>query len=100
MGNLLDNAYNASLQQPQGSRQIECLINSDGHEVIIEVADQGCGIDETLRDRIFERGVTSSVSKDHGIGLWLVRSYVEQAGGSIVVENNIPFGTIFTLYIP
>ena len=100
VGNLLDNAYTASLRQPQGSRQIECLINSDGHEVIIEIADQGCGIDETLRDRIFERGVTSSASKDHGIGLWLVRSYVEQAGGSIVVENNIPFGTIFTLYIP
>ncbi|MFM2746185.1 ATP-binding protein [Klebsiella variicola] len=100
VGNLLDNAYNASLRQPQGSRQIECLINSDGHEMIIEIADQGCGIDETLRDRIFERGVTSSASKYHGIGLWLVRSYVEQAGGSIVVENNIPFGTIFTLYIP
>ncbi|HCB0228340.1 TPA: sensor histidine kinase [Klebsiella variicola subsp. variicola] len=100
VGNLLDNAYNASLRQPQGSRQIECLINSDGHEVIIEIADQGCGIDEALRDRIFERGVTSSASKDHGIGLWLVRSYVEQAGGSIVVENNIPFGSIFTLYIP
>ncbi len=29
-GNLLDNAYNASLRQPQGSKQIECLINSDG----------------------------------------------------------------------
>ncbi|MDK9415096.1 hypothetical protein QNH90_28640, partial [Klebsiella pneumoniae] len=38
--------------------------------------------------------------KDHGIGLWLVRSYVEQEGGSIVVENNITFGTICTLYIP
>ncbi|HBV5380427.1 TPA: sensor histidine kinase [Klebsiella pneumoniae] len=100
VGNLLDNAYNASLRRPQGSKQIECLINSDGQEVIIEIADQGCGIDEALRDRIFERGVTSSASKDHGIGLWLVRSYVEQAGGSIVVENNIPFGTIFTLYIP
>ncbi|HHZ9069806.1 TPA: citrate sensor histidine kinase CitA [Klebsiella pneumoniae] len=100
VGNLLDNAYNASLRQPQGSKQIECLINSDGQEVIIEIADQGCGIDEALRDRIFERGVTSSASKDHGIGLWLVRSYVEQAGGSIVVENNIPFGTIFTPYIP
>ncbi|MDP1265162.1 ATP-binding protein, partial [Klebsiella pneumoniae] len=91
---------NASLRQPQGSKQIECLINSDGQEVIIEIADQGCGIDEALRDRIFERGVTSSASKDHAIGLWLVRSYVEQAGGSIVVENNIPFGNIFTLYIP
>ena len=100
VGNLLDNAYNASLRQPLGSKQIECLINSDGHELIVEIADQGCGIDETLRDRIFERGVTSSASAEHGIGLWLVRSYVEQAGGTIVVENNIPFGTIFTLYIP
>ncbi|EMG9277616.1 TPA: citrate sensor histidine kinase CitA [Enterobacter cloacae] len=100
VGNLLDNAYNATLRHEGGSRQIECLISCDGHEVIIEIADQGCGIDETLRDRIFERGVTSSDSGDHGIGLWLVHSYVEQAGGSIVVENNIPFGTIFTLYIP
>lgn len=44
--------------------------------------------------------MTSSGSGDHGIGLWLVRSYVEQAGGNIVVDDNIPFGTIFTLYIP
>ena len=100
VGNLLDNAYNASLRQTQGSRQIECLINSEGDEVIVEIADQGCGIDESMRDRIFERGVTSSGSGDHGIGLWLIRSYVEQAGGNIVVDDNIPFGTIFTLYIP
>ncbi len=100
VGNLLDNAYNAALRQPAGSKQIECLINSEGGEAIVEIADQGCGIDESLRDRIFERGVTSSDSGDHGIGLWLVRSYVEQAGGNIVVDDNIPFGTIFTLYIP
>ncbi|MCE0826116.1 sensor histidine kinase [Buttiauxella sp. A2-C2_NF] len=100
VGNLLDNAYNATLRQPGGSPRIECLINSEGTEVIIEVADQGCGIDESIRDSIFERGITSSKSAEHGIGLWLVRSYVQQAGGSIVVENNIPSGTIFTLYIP
>ena len=73
-------AYNAALRQPAGSKQIECLINSEGGEAIVEIADQGCGIEESLRDRIFERGVTSSDSGDHGIGLWLVRSYVEQAG--------------------
>ena len=100
VGNLLDNAFNATLRHEGGSRQIECLINSEGPEVIVEIADQGCGIEETLRDRIFERGVSSCDSGDHGIGLWLVRSYVEQVGGSIVVDNNIPCGTIFTLYIP
>lgn len=100
VGNLLDNAYNASLHQPSGSRQIDCLINSEGKEVIVEIADHGCGIDANIRERIFERGITSSENGDHGIGLWLVKSYVNQARGVIVVDNNIPEGTIFTLYIP
>ncbi|ELS3949244.1 GHKL domain-containing protein, partial [Salmonella enterica] len=100
VGNLLDNAYNATLLNREGSRQIECLINSEGNEVIIEVADQGCGIDENIRQHIFERGVTTHNNGDHGIGLWLVHSYVKQANGDIIVDNNSPFGTIFTLYIP
>lgn len=100
VGNLLDNAYNATLKQPEGNRKIECLINSESQEVLIEVADQGCGIDENIRDHIFERGVSSSNNAEHGIGLWLVKSYTEQAGGHIVIDNNIPYGTIFTLYIP
>lgn len=100
VGNLLDNAYNATLLHPLGSGQIECLINSEGADFLIEIADQGCGIDRAIRDQIFERGVTSSNNRDHGIGLWLVRSYIEHAGGTIIVDDNIPFGTIFTLYIP
>lgn len=97
---MLDNAYNAALRQPAGSKQIECLINSEGGEAIVEIADQGCGIEESLRDRIFERGVTSSGSGDHGIGLWLVRSYVEQAGGNIVVDDNIPLALFLPFISP
>ncbi|EHJ4140231.1 sensor histidine kinase [Escherichia fergusonii] len=100
VGNLLDNAFNATLKQPDGSRKIECLINSEGDEILIEVADQGCGIDDSIRDHIFERGITSSNNAEHGIGLWLVKSYTEQAGGHIVIDDNIPYGTIFSLYIP
>ncbi|WP_368528381.1 citrate sensor histidine kinase CitA [Enterobacter cloacae] len=99
VGNLLDNAYNATLLNSQGARQIVCLINSEGNETIIEIADQGCGIDENIRQSIFERGVTTR-SGDHGIGLWLVSSYVKQANGEIIVDNNTPYGTIFSLYIP
>ena len=100
VGNLLDNAYNATLNTKEGSKQIECLINSEGHEVIIEIADQGCGVDEKILPHIFERGVSSRDDSDHGIGLWLVHSYVKQSGGNIIVDSNIPHGTIFTVYIP
>ena len=103
-----DNALDLIQQQSESHQKVLDFIArnfkvnhlAEGGEAIVEIADQGCGIDESLRDRIFERGVTSSDSGDHGIGLWLVRSYVEQAGGNIVVDDNIPFGTIFTLYIP
>ncbi|MGK7534782.1 ATP-binding protein, partial [Salmonella enterica] len=61
---------------------------------------QGCGIDENIRQHIFERAVTTPNNGDHGIGLWLVLSYVKQANGDIIVDNNNPLGTIFTLYLP
>ncbi|EKR4631638.1 hypothetical protein P8G88_001154 [Salmonella enterica subsp. enterica serovar Typhi] len=44
--------------------------------------------------------MTTHNNGDHGIGLWLVHSYVKQANGDIIVDNNNSFGTIFTLYIP
>ncbi|PLR41088.1 histidine kinase [Chimaeribacter californicus] len=100
VGNLLDNAFIATLKQPGSPRVVEFYLNAQGDEVVLEVADHGCGIPEAIRARIFERGITTSTSGDHGIGLWLVDSYVRQAGGTIFIDDNTPAGTIFTLTIP
>lgn len=53
-----------------------------------------------LREHIFERNVTTKTHGDHGIGLYLIENYVTQAGGTIEVTDNIPQGTIFSLFIP
>jgi hypothetical protein len=53
-----------------------------------------------IRERIFERGITTKTRGDHGIGLYLIESYVTQAGGAIEVADNTPRGAIFSLFIP
>lgn len=100
IGNLLDNAIEATQRAPLPHAPVDVLIKLNEQELIIEVADQGVGITPEIRDRIFERGITTKTRGDHGIGLYLIESYVTQAGGAIEVADNTPRGAIFSLFIP
>ncbi|HAT1645429.1 TPA: sensor histidine kinase [Raoultella planticola] len=100
IGNLLDNAIEATQRAELPHEPVEVLIQLNARELMIEVADRGIGIDPAIRDRIFERGITTKTRGDHGIGLYLIEHYVTQAGGTIEVADNSPRGAIFTLFIP
>ncbi|MBL5885076.1 ATP-binding protein [Lelliottia aquatilis] len=100
IGNLLDNGIEATQRAPLPHEPVEVLIKLNERELIIEVADRGVGIKPEIRERIFERGITTKTRGDHGIGLYLIDSYVTQAGGAIEVADNMPRGTIFSLFIP
>ncbi|KAF1370098.1 ATP-binding protein [Yokenella regensburgei] len=100
IGNLLDNAIEATQRAPLPHDPVDVLIQLNDRELLIEVADRGIGIKPEIRERIFERGVTTKTRGDHGIGLYLIESYVTQVGGTIEVADNMPRGTIFSLFIP
>ncbi|HEC2617360.1 TPA: sensor histidine kinase [Raoultella ornithinolytica] len=100
IGNLLDNAIEATQRAELPHEPVEVLIQLNARELMIEVADRGIGIDPAIRDHIFERGITTKTRGDHGIGLYLIEHYVTQAGGTIEVADNSPRGAIFTLFIP
>ncbi|MES0229693.1 sensor histidine kinase DpiB [Citrobacter portucalensis] len=102
VGNLLDNAFEASLRTQQGNKVVELYLSDEGDDVIIEVADQGCGVPEALREKIFEQGVSTRTdeSGEHGIGLYLIASYVRRCDGVITLEDNSPCGTLFSLFLP
>ncbi|MEN0613242.1 sensor histidine kinase [Klebsiella indica] len=100
IGNLLDNAIEATQRAATPHEAVEILIQLNARELIIEVADRGIGIRPEIRERIFERGITTKTRGDHGIGLYLIEHYVTQAGGTIEVADNTPRGAIFTLFIP
>ncbi|MGJ0193632.1 ATP-binding protein [Pantoea sp. RRHST58] len=107
VGNLLDNAVDATLNAGHPVAPVELYISDRNQELLIEVADRGCGVDEQLKPHLFEQGVSSKpasgdalLGSEHGIGLYLVAGYVHQAGGSIEIEHNSPRGTIFSVFIP
>lgn len=102
VGNLLDNAFEASLRTQQGNKVVELYLSDEGDDVIIEVADQGCGVPEILREKIFEQGVSTRTDEpgEHGIGLYLIASYVRRCDGVITLEDNSPCGTLFSLFLP
>ncbi|HHR5899735.1 TPA: sensor histidine kinase DpiB [Providencia alcalifaciens] len=102
LGNLLDNAFEASLKNEVGNKQVELYISDENNEIVIEVADQGCGFPLELQDKWFERGTTTKTDavEGHGIGLFLVASYVNRCNGAVIIEDNQPHGTVFSIFIP
>ena len=86
---------------------VELYISDRNQELLIEVADRGCGVDDTMKPHIFRQGFSSKpdsendiVGTEHGIGLFLVAGYIDKAGGSIEIADNTPQGTIFSVFIP
>ncbi|HEX7169155.1 MAG TPA: ATP-binding protein [Acidimicrobiales bacterium] len=88
--NLLSNAAKFS---PPGT-EITVAARRVGDEVEVSVRDQGPGIAPHERERIFDRFYRSSAvsAKGTGIGLSIARSFVEQLGGRIWVEDDARAG--------
>ncbi len=101
IGNLLDNAYEATLKNPDSNKCISILISDANEtELVVEVADNGTGIPDEIAESLFDKGITSKSQPGHGIGLYLVHQLVNNAGGAILVDDAEPTGTIFSLFIP
>jgi signal transduction histidine kinase/DNA-binding response OmpR family regulator/ligand-binding sensor domain-containing protein len=102
INNLLSNAIKFT---PSGGK-IFLVVHKDlaDSDILIEVADTGVGIPEVDISQVFDRffqvknqGVANTGS---GIGLHLVKEYVQLHNGSIDVESRINEGSKFTVHIP
>jgi len=100
LGNLLDNAFEATLKNPVSSQLITLLLMDTTEELVIEVSDNGTGIPDEISNTLFAKGVSSKTQPGHGIGLYLVHQYVTQAKGTILIDEAEPQGTIFSIFIP
>jgi PAS domain S-box-containing protein len=95
--NLLKNAIQHNDQaEPTVTVSAE---RTDGH-VDVRIADDGPGIAESLKDRMFDQGEKGLDSGGSGIGLYLVDKLVTEFDGEVWAEDNEPRGTVFTVRLP
>jgi sensor histidine kinase regulating citrate/malate metabolism len=102
VGNLLDNAIDASLDGP-GEKKVEVLVRPDGADLIISVSDSGPGLPQDAVESAFTRGWSTKVSASaagRGLGLALVNQVVRKHGGSVVVTDSATGGALFTVRLP
>jgi len=68
---------------------------------VIEVIDNGCGIDQKTRERIFDPFYTTkSAAEGTGLGLYVCHNLIESLGGRIEVESRPGEGSTFSVYLP
>jgi signal transduction histidine kinase len=97
--NLLSNAVGFS---PRGSTVTLTATRRQG-AIEFKVVDRGPGIPDDMKDRVFSRFETDPRGSEHrgvGLGLSLVRSFVELHGGSVAIESEGGRGTTVTCVFP
>lgn len=100
-GNLIDNSVKA-LRNTQDKR-IKCTIYRENDSLIVLFSDNGTGIPEEIRDRIFDVFYTTTADLGGaGLGLYIVRTRLNSIKGTISLEPNEfkPTGATFKINIP
>jgi two-component system nitrogen regulation sensor histidine kinase NtrY len=95
--NLVDNAIEAT--DRRGRIAVETQHDAGNGVARVVVADDGPGIPEAERDKLF-MPYYSTKRRGSGLGLAIVRRIVAEHGGSIEVGDNLPHGTRFTIELP
>ena len=92
LNNLIKNAIQAMPDNKLGIIALSCKRDED--RILVEIRDNGSGIEESLQDKIFTPNF-STKSSGMGLGLAIVRNIVERAGGNIWFDTKIGEGTSF-----
>ncbi|HEY4885030.1 MAG TPA: HAMP domain-containing sensor histidine kinase [Myxococcales bacterium] len=93
--NLVQNALEASTD----GGEVRVIVGCKNGFASVRVLDRGCGLSPAMRDRPFQRGVTSKAGGS-GLGLSIARSLAEQHGGSLQLSNRDGGGCIAELLLP
>ena len=100
--NLIDNGIKYG--RPEGELLVTAKLGEDGF-VVVSVADDGPGIPEEVRDRVFERffRVDKARSREQGgtgLGLAIVKHIVQSHGGRVWLDRGEETGAVFSFSIP
>lgn len=96
---LINIVNNAIQYTPAGSR-IVISVRREKQMVLVEIADDGPGISEEAKGKLFDMFYTANNARGDGrrglgLGLSLCKTIINAHGGIIYVKDNVPQGTVF-----
>ncbi|MET8205776.1 HAMP domain-containing sensor histidine kinase [Streptomyces sp. NPDC005373] len=99
VGNLLDNA------QRHARSRVDIAVRAEEPWAVVEVGDDGAGVPEAERERIFERFVRLDDARARddggaGLGLAIARDVAVRHGGALTVRSSPAAGALFELRLP
>ena len=97
--NLLSNALDAVHAQ-QGLIRIVGKYDAENRQMLIEVIDNGVGIDAPMMRHMFQLFHSTKGNRGTGLGLAVTKKIVEEHEGSISVQSKLGEGTTFTIRLP
>ena len=101
--NCLSNAYKFSPKRGEVTMRVTEVTHDKQRKVLIAIEDQGIGMTPEQLERVFEkfyRADPSGLIPGTGLGMAIIKSIIEQHGGSIVIESELGKGTKVMLYLP
>lgn len=105
MEQLFQNIIENGIKYSPKESTIHVSLKEKQGQIIFSVADEGMGISEENKKRIFDRfyrvdNARTSDIEGSGIGLSIVKKIIQRYEGRIIIEDNYPKGTNFEFYLP
>jgi signal transduction histidine kinase len=97
LNNLIKNAIQAIPSDRKG--RIDVRLKQEEEKVIIKVSDNGVGISEEMRDKVFVPNFTTK-SSGTGLGLAISKNIIEAVSGRIYFDTEVGLGTDFYVILP
>lgn len=99
--NILENSLDACRTDPEKTDHwVRFSVSADPGAVIFRIEDNGTGIDQETREKVFSLFFSSKGIEGTGLGLFIANKIVTSHGGTIEVDSTPKVGTAFTVKIP
>jgi len=98
--NLISNGIDAAVLRMDDDGKVIVRTIADNNTIIIEVEDNGNGMDDEVREKVFTTFFTTKGGKGTGLGLLTTRKIVQEHGGKIDVETIVGKGSTFRITFP
>jgi signal transduction histidine kinase len=101
LNGIFSNLIKNGIQSVRSGRDgiIKISLDLKGDKVIVSISDNGTGIPDKLKRNLFTPNFTTK-SSGMGLGLSIVKRYVESANGRVWFESEIDKGSVFYIELP